>query len=193
LREASARSSEGRDAAVVVCVGRDGARGRGRDVEAFVRRVSLGRKTREGGDVGGGERGRAGGPRGAHRASRLRVARRGRERDERERHERYGLEEGAEEHVVVEGVGREVEGRAVPGGGARESAPRSRVAALDVEIDSDDAEEAASRGSSPSVDGSAEGNPRRHRPHTPGGLTRLARSRACVSTPPRGTNARGRV
>ena len=63
-----------------------------------------------GGDVGGGERGRAGGPRGAHRASRLRVARRGRERDERERHERYGLEEGAEEHVVVEGVGREIVG-----------------------------------------------------------------------------------
>ena len=105
MREASARSSEGRDAAVVVCEGRDGARGRGRDVEAFVRRVSLGRKTREGDVGGGGERGRARGPRGAHLASRLRVARRGRERDERERHERRGREEGAAEHVVE---GREV-------------------------------------------------------------------------------------
>ena len=71
--------------------------------------LSLGRKTREGGDVGGGEK-KGGGSEGAHRASRLRVARRGRECHERERHERYGLEEGAEEHVVVEGVGREVEG-----------------------------------------------------------------------------------
>jgi hypothetical protein len=101
---------------------------------------------------GGGRRGRrregkgVGGSGGAHLASRLRVARRGRERNERERHERYGLEEGAEEHVVE---GREV----VRSRGelfraeARGKVRREPVAcrALDVEIDSDDAEEAAYR------------------------------------------------